>query len=84
MHCFNMFTLVFYHLEKSLWPVQATIAEIPVPLRDWKSAVMVYGVWLAPSKPPRDRLLRPIIVQLQNLMKSKILLKQTNGKIGFL
>ncbi|CAF1508535.1 unnamed protein product [Adineta ricciae] len=33
--------------KKSVWPIQATIVEIPVPVRDWKSAVMVFGVWLA-------------------------------------
>ncbi|CAF5011492.1 unnamed protein product, partial [Rotaria magnacalcarata] len=65
-------------LKKSIWPVQATIAEIPIPLRDWKSAVMVFGIWLASSKPPRDHLLKPITIQLQKLMESKILLKQAN------
>ncbi|CAF4307556.1 unnamed protein product, partial [Rotaria magnacalcarata] len=65
--------------KKSIWPVQATIAEIPIPLRDWKSAVMVFGIWLASSKPPRDHLLKPITIQLQKLMESKILLKQANG-----
>ncbi|CAF4887098.1 unnamed protein product, partial [Rotaria magnacalcarata] len=65
--------------NKSLWPIQATIAEIPVPLRDWKSAVMVFGAWLASTKPPRDSLLILIIIQLQALVNSKILLKQKDG-----
>ncbi|CAF5227795.1 unnamed protein product, partial [Rotaria magnacalcarata] len=64
---------------KSLWPIQATIAETPVPLRDWKSVVMVLGAWLASTKPPRDSLLIPIIIQLQALVNSKILLQQKDG-----
>ncbi|CAF1949962.1 unnamed protein product [Rotaria magnacalcarata] len=40
--------------NKSLWPIRATIAEISMPLRDWKSAVMLFGAWLASTKPPRD------------------------------
>ena len=40
---------------------------------------MLFGVWLASSKPPRDALLTPIINQLQELMNSKILLKQKDG-----
>ncbi|CAF5037774.1 unnamed protein product, partial [Rotaria magnacalcarata] len=65
--------------NKSLWPIQATIAETPVPLRDWKSVVMVLGAWLASTKPPRDSLLIPIIIQLQALVNSKILLQQKDG-----
>ena len=60
---------------------QATIVEIPVPVRDWKSAVMVFGVWLASTKPPRDLFLQPIVNQLENLMNSKILIKQKDGII---
>ncbi|CAF4330672.1 unnamed protein product, partial [Rotaria magnacalcarata] len=62
--------------NKLLWPIQATIAEISMPLRDWKSAVMLFCAWLASTKPPRDSLLIPIIIQLQALVNSNILLKQ--------
>ncbi|CAM2727607.1 unnamed protein product [Rotaria socialis] len=65
--------------NKSLWPVQAIIAEIPIPVRDMKSAVMLFGVWLAAKKPPRNPLLIPIITQLEVLMRSPIVLKQKDG-----
>ncbi|CAF1137226.1 unnamed protein product [Rotaria sordida] len=65
--------------SKSVWPVQATIAEIPTPVRDYKSAVMLFGAWLAKTKPPRDHLLLPIITQLELLMRSEIILKQNDG-----
>ncbi|CAF3822140.1 unnamed protein product, partial [Rotaria magnacalcarata] len=65
--------------NKSLWPVQAIIAEIPIPVRDIKSAVMLFGVWLAAKKPPRNPLLIPIITQLEVLMRSPIVLKQKDG-----
>ncbi|CAF2176242.1 unnamed protein product [Rotaria magnacalcarata] len=61
--------------NKSLWPVQAIIAEIPIPVRDMKSAVMLFDVWLAAKKPPRNPLLIPIITQLDVLMRSPIVLK---------
>ncbi|CAF2058662.1 unnamed protein product [Rotaria magnacalcarata] len=65
--------------NKSVWPVQATIAEIPPPLRDSKLAVMLFGAWLAATKPPRDCLHAPIVIQLETLMKSGINLKQNDG-----
>jgi hypothetical protein len=71
----------FLHLEKSIWPIQATIAEIPVPVRDYKSAVMLFGAWLGATKPPLDSLLMPITTQLEALMGSQILLKQTDGEV---
>ncbi|CAF4508112.1 unnamed protein product [Rotaria socialis] len=49
------------------------------PLRDSKSAVMLFGAWLAATKPPRDCLLAPIVIQLETLMKSGINLKQNDG-----
>jgi hypothetical protein len=53
--------------------------EIPIPVRDSKSAVMLFGAWLAATKPTRDPLLKPIVTQLEALMKSKIVLKQKDG-----
>ncbi|CAF4110272.1 unnamed protein product [Rotaria magnacalcarata] len=49
--------------NKSLWPIRATIAEISMPLRDWKSAVMLFGAWLASTKPPRSRVSYNVRVQ---------------------
>jgi hypothetical protein len=73
--------LFYFYIGKSLWPIQATIVEIPPPVRDWKSAVMLFGAWFASTKPRRDLLLGPIIAQIQALMNSKISLKQRDGTI---
>ena len=75
--------MFFFRLDKSLWPVQAVIAEIPVPVRDMKSAVMLFGAWLAAKKPPRNPLRIPIITQLEVLMQSPIMLKQKDGNVFF-
>jgi hypothetical protein len=50
---------------KSLWPIQATIAEIPPPVRDYKSGVMVLGAWLGSTHPSRDLLWRKIVDQIR-------------------
>ena len=55
--------------------------EIPPPIRDFKSAVVLLCAWLATKKPPRDHLLVPIITQLELLMRSEITLKQTDGNV---
>jgi hypothetical protein len=73
-----------YGLDKSVWPIQATISEIPTPVRDYKSAVMLLGVWFERVKPPRDILLIPIVAQLEALMSSAILLKQVDGNSSFI
>jgi hypothetical protein len=69
-------------LDKSVWPIQATISEIPSPVRDFKSAVMLLGAWFATVKPRRDILLIPIATQLEALMTSTILLKQVDGNVS--
>ena len=68
-----------FHLDKSVWPVQVTIVEIPIPIRDRQSAVMLFGAWFATTKPHRDYLFVPIVTQLELLMRSQIVLKQTDG-----
>ncbi|CAF3885026.1 unnamed protein product [Rotaria sp. Silwood1] len=42
---------------------------------------MLFGAWLARTKPPRDHLLLPIITQLELLMRSEIILKQNDGNV---
>lgn len=60
---------------KSLWPIQATILEIPPPIRDHISAVMVFSAWLGKVHPNRELLWDNIVQQIQDLYESGIILK---------
>jgi hypothetical protein len=40
--------------NKSLWPIQCTIAEIPPPVRDRVNATMIFAVWLGGTHPNRE------------------------------
>jgi hypothetical protein len=51
--------------NKSLWPVQATIAEIPPPVREFESAVMIFGAWLGSIHPNRHLLWSNMIDQIK-------------------
>jgi hypothetical protein len=69
---------------KSLWPVQATILEIPPPVRDHTNAVMVFAAWLGGTHPNRELLWGNIIEQIQDLYKNGIQIKlDDNVKIKF-
>ena len=69
---------------KSLWPIQATIMEIPPPVRDHVSAVMVLGAWLGGNHPDRDLLWGDVVDQLRELCKDGITLKlDCQSKIKF-
>lgn len=64
---------------KSLWPIQATIVEIPPPVRDHASAVMVFAAWLGGTHPDRDLLWAAVVHQLQQLGNDGITLTSTDG-----
>ncbi|CAF4059345.1 unnamed protein product [Rotaria sp. Silwood2] len=69
---------------KSLWPIQATILEIPPPIRDYKSAVMIFGAWLGETHPNRELLWNNIVDQIQDLYENGIILKlNDHSKIKF-
>ncbi|CAF2846948.1 unnamed protein product [Rotaria sp. Silwood2] len=68
----------------SLWPVQATILEIPPPVRDHIGAVMVFGAWLGGIHPNRELLWNNIVEQIRLLYKNRIIIKlNDNTKIKF-
>ena len=69
---------------KSLWPIQATIVEIPPPVRDHASAVMVFAAWLSGSHPDRDLLWGSVVLQLQQLSIDGITLRSSDeSKLKF-
>jgi hypothetical protein len=65
---------------KSLWPVQATILEIPPPVRDHISAVMVLAVWLGGVHPNRELLWNNVVEQIQDLYQNGIIIKSNDNK----
>ncbi|CAF0896875.1 unnamed protein product [Rotaria sordida] len=46
--------------RSSMWPVIATIAELPLPIREFKENVVLLGLWHSPKSPPVDILLGDI------------------------
>jgi hypothetical protein len=50
---------------RSLWPVQANLLEIPLPLRDHYNSTMIFGAWLGSVHPSRDLLWRNIVNQIK-------------------
>ena len=64
---------------KSLWPIQATIVEIPPPVRDHTDAVMVFAAWLGGSHPDRDLLWGDVVQQLERLCNEGVTLRSNEG-----
>ena len=50
---------------RSLWPVQATLVEIPPPLRDHYNSTMILSAWLRSTHPNRDLLWQNIVSQIK-------------------
>jgi hypothetical protein len=70
--------------DKSLWPVQATIIEIPPPVRDHINVIMVFAAWLGGTHPNRELLWDNIVEQMQHLYQNGIIIKlNDNTKIKF-
>ena len=67
---------------KSLWPVQATILEIPPPVRDHINSVMVFGAWLGGVHPNRELLWSNIVDQIQDLFENGITMNLNHGKVA--
>ena len=65
--------------SKSLWPIQATLAEIPPPIRDRENAVMIFGSWFGSIHPNRNLLWKPIVEQIQLLHRNGIRLRLSDG-----
>ncbi|CAF1561110.1 unnamed protein product, partial [Didymodactylos carnosus] len=66
---------------KSLWPIQGIIVEIPPPLRDHNSAVMILGAWLGSIHPNRDLMWRGVVDQLKSLHRDGIKLQLIDGTV---
>ena len=50
---------------RSLWPVQATLVEIPSPLRHHYNSTMILSAWLRSTHPNRDLLWQNIVSQIK-------------------
>ena len=74
---------------KSLWPIQATLCEIPPQLRDHKQAIMIFGVWLSTRHPDRNLLVQDVVttcvyrrIRLFNVHRLITLLQSSIYAIG--
>ena len=65
---------------KSLWPIQSTLVEIPAPVRDHMSAVLIFSAWLGGTHSNRDLLWTSIVDQIQNRFKSGIITTRDSGE----
>ncbi|CAM4771130.1 unnamed protein product [Rotaria magnacalcarata] len=53
--------------RSSMWPVIATIAEIPLPIREYKENVVLLGLWHSPKSPSVEILLGRIMENINKL-----------------
>ncbi|CAF3787006.1 unnamed protein product [Rotaria sordida] len=72
------------HGGKSLWSIQATLCEIPPPIRDNKKATMVFGIWFSNRHPDRNLLWTNIVHQIQQLFAEEISVKISNCQLKFI
>lgn len=68
---------------KSLWPIQATLCEIPPPLRDHKKATMIFGAWLSTRHPDRNLLWMNIVKQIKKLFGNEMIIRINQTPIKF-
>ena len=68
---------------KSLWPIQATLCEIPPPIRNHKQAIMIFGAWLGNRHPDRKLLWKNIVKQIQQLFDDEITVMINKRQIKF-
>jgi hypothetical protein len=70
--------------NKSLWPIQGTLCEIPPPLRDHKKAVMIFGAWLGKHHPDINLLWKKIVNQFQKLFDDEIIITINKRPVKFI
>ncbi|CAF3744588.1 unnamed protein product [Rotaria sp. Silwood1] len=69
---------------KSLWPIQATLCEIPPPLRDHKQAIMIFGAWLGIHHPDRNLLWKNVVNQIQQLFQDEIIVTINKQQLKYI
>ncbi|CAF1547775.1 unnamed protein product, partial [Didymodactylos carnosus] len=70
-------------MQENLWPLQAIIVEIPVPVREWKNAVMLFACRLSTSKPDRERFLNLVVKQIERLIVTGIRIRNSRDHIMY-
>ncbi|CAF3867587.1 unnamed protein product [Rotaria sordida] len=55
--------------RQNLWPLFASVIEIPPPVRDYQRNILILALWSSRKKPDIDIFLDGTIAQLQTLMK---------------
>ena len=68
----------------SLLKVLASIAELPLPIREYKENIVLLGLWHSPKSPPVAILLGTIIDNLRKLQINGFNIQFEGGKLKFI
>jgi hypothetical protein len=72
----NMITLLLHtdgaplvrSTKQNLWPIFASIVELPSPTRDYHKNILALALWASRKKPDVDRFLEMVLVELRTLI----------------
>lgn len=62
---------VFKSKNKSLWPIQLIVNELPIKKRFQTKNILVSGLWYDTTHPPMELFLKPIIYEGTHLIEIK-------------
>lgn len=74
---------VFKSKNKSLWPIQFIINELPVHKRFQSKHILVFGLWYDAHHPPMEIFLKPIMKELITLKSTGLTVKHKNQDFLF-
>lgn len=74
---------VFKSKNKSLWPIQFIINELPIKKRFLKKNLLVTGLWFHSTHPPMDLFLKPIMKELISLKTNGLTVKCKKQQFKF-
>lgn len=66
---------VFKSKNKSLWPIQFTINELPINKRFQTKNILVTGLWFNSTHPPMELFLKPVLKELIELQSTGLTVK---------
>lgn len=69
--------------SKSLWPIQATVNELPPEERFLSKNILLLGLWYNEKHPEMQILLKPFVLELNKLKSSGMIVDVNQEKINF-
>lgn len=74
---------VFKSKNKSLWPIQFIINELPINKRFQTKNILVSGLWYDSKHPPMELFLKPVIKELITLKTTGLTVKYKKQEVVF-